>query len=176
MGLETAALSALGLASTGATGVLYASPFIASLPSISTVVGALSAGMGLFSGISSMGEAEEQSAMAEASATLAGKESARQAVLLANKEKEKNDATVRKQKLAYLASGVTLEGSPLLVMENTRQKGIENVNEILESGASASTTAETEGRIKSKQLLASGRSSLLKGLTGSASWLSKMAA
>lgn len=45
------------------------------------------------------------------------------------------------QKMLYLKSGVTLEGSPLLVMEETRAKGAENAKNIRDSAASRANLA-----------------------------------
>ncbi len=171
-GLEI--LTTMGLATTGATGVLYASPLIAALPSMATVssimggVGALSSVMG---GMQQQTAANDQSEQVLASATMAGRESARQAASQAGREKESSERTRRAQKLTYLSSGVSLDGSPLMMMEKTRQTGLDNVDEILSSGASASTSALAEGRIKAQSLKSQGRQAFMSGISSGVSSL-----
>lgn len=165
MGPELLVMS--GLASTGATGMLYASPLIAALPSMGTVsalMGGLSALSGVMGGMQQQTAAKNQSEQVMASATMAGRESARQAVAEATRTKADADKTRKAQKLAYLSSGVSLDGSPLLMMEKTRQTGIANVDEILASGASASTSALAEGRIKADSLKTSGRQAFMSSI------------
>ena len=43
--------------------------------------------------------------------------------------------------MLFLKSGVMLEGSPLLVMEETRRKGEENAKNVRESGAARANLA-----------------------------------
>ena len=73
------------------------------------------------------------------------------------------------QMLARHKSGVSLEGSPLLVMEGTRARGQENVEEVLRAGGAATGAAITEGRIRAANAKAAGRESFMQGLTGAAS-------
>ena len=103
-----------------------------------------------------------------------GKEIARQTAREANAEQQETDQTLRRQKLAYLASGVTLQGSPLLIMEETRRKGQENIDEIMASGSSGASAAIMEGRQQASNTKASGRRDLVNGLTGAASTLGKL--
>jgi len=178
MGVETALLAA-GLASTGPTGILFASPAIATfasaVPTIGSILGGISTISSFMGGMESNQAAEQQAEYAKAQAAMQGKESARQAVSAASVEKERYEDVVRRQKLAYMASGVSLEGSPLLVMESTRQKGMSNVDEILEAGAAGRTAAEFEGRIVSSKLKTAGRQEFMKGISTGVSGLTTMA-
>ena len=135
---------------------------------VGTVMGAVGAMGSLIGGIQSMGAGGDQSAAALAGADLRGKEIARQASARAVQEKSRYKDVTRRQKLAYMKSGVTLEGSPLLVMEETRMMGEANVDEILSAGASGVSTALIEGEQKASQYEAQGRQALVGGITNSA--------
>lgn len=138
--------------------------------------GAISTGLGVLSGVSSVfgglqgySAGQEQASLAVSQANLAGQEQARLSFKEAQAEKERSSEAERRQKLAYLASGVSLEGSPLLILEETRRKGSENVDEILRSGAAGASASAIEGRIAAKQYKTSGRDALMKGILGALS-------
>lgn len=59
----------------------------------------------------------------------------------AREELNEADRTRKLQKMMYLRSGVDLEGSPLLVMEETRDKGAENAKNVRDSQAARSNLA-----------------------------------
>lgn len=59
----------------------------------------------------------------------------------AQAELEAADKARSKQKMLFLKSGVMLEGSPLLVMEETRQKGEENAKNVRDSAAARANLA-----------------------------------
>jgi hypothetical protein len=135
--------------------------------------GIISSGLSIFSGISSIAggaqsqsEGNYQSELAMQQAQARGVEQERVAQREARLTQEEALDTERRQKLAYMASGVTLEGSPLLVMEETRKKGQDNVNEILQSGRAASSASIAEGRIEATQLKSAGRQAFTSGITG----------
>ena len=83
-------------------------------------------------------------------------------------------STIERQKLAYLASGVTLEGSPLLMMEETRRRGAENVEEIQLAGAAGAAAQLEEGRATAQAAKTSGRAQLMSGITGAMGSASRM--
>ena len=68
----------------------------------------------------------------------------------------------QRQASTYLASGVTLEGTPVIVMEETRQQGQAEVDAILRRGAAQARLAE----MKAKQHKNAGRNSLISSLLG----------
>lgn len=125
-------------------------------------------GLQLFQGFQQMQAANEQAAAAETQARMQAAEAGRIAGLQAQQEAEAADTAERQQKLAFLKSGVELEGSPLLVMEETRQQGEENVQEILMGGAAASQSALFSGQTQAANLRAQGRSAFTSGLTSAA--------
>lgn len=148
-----------------------ATPIIGSLTA-GSALGAVGTGLSLFSGLSSImggyeaqAEAGYQSQLAIQQAEAAAAESERLAFKEAKAEQEASDEARRRQKVAYLASGVSLAGTPLLVMEETRQKGIENVNEILQGGQASKSATLTEGRLQAKQLKSTGRKAFSQGIT-----------
>ncbi len=71
----------------------------------------------------------------------------------------------RRQKLAFLKNGVTLEGSPLLVLDETIATGQEEVDAIMRRGtAQAKYYRESAAITRSK-----GRAALIGGIGGAAS-------
>jgi hypothetical protein len=139
---------------------------------LETVIGAfsaLSAVTSAVSGIQGMKEGNKQASLALEQANARGIEQERVAQREARLVQEDALNTERRQKLAYLGSGVTLEGSPLLVMEETRRKGLDNVNEVLMAGSAAANAARLEGRVVASQAKSAGRQSFVSGLTGAAS-------
>lgn len=129
---------------------------------------AVSAVSSLVGGMQSQSESNVQSELALQQASARGVEAERAAQREAKFVQEDALATERKQKLAYLASGVTLEGSPLLIMEETRRKGQENVDEILLSGKAEKNAALLEGRVTASQAKSAGRQAFTSGLIGAA--------
>lgn len=122
------------------------------------------AGMSIMGGIQANKEAKSQANMALAQSAQAGVEQERQSWAQARQVQEEAKDTERKQKLAYLASGVSLSGSPLLMMEATRQKGIQNVNEVMTGGKAASNAAMTEGRMTAVKARSMGRQAFISGI------------
>lgn len=152
---------------------------LAALPSAATV-GSIASGIGtaasvlggiqsLSGGMSAKKESKQQANLATFQAQQQGAEAARMAQREASLVAEEAESTRRAQKVAYLKSGVSLEGSPLLVMEGTRARGQENVEEVLRAGGAATGAAITEGRIRAANAKAAGRESFMQGLTGAAS-------
>lgn len=119
----------------------------------------------LVGGVQSLISGNEQSDLAKTQAALAAAEQDRVSAREARLEGERVDEVLRRQKIAYLKSGVTLEGSPLLVMEETRRRGQDNIDEILRSGSASSSATLQEGRLRSKQLRGTGRSAFIGGIT-----------
>lgn len=66
------------------------------------------------------------------------------------------------QKLAFLKNGVTLEGSPLLALDETYALGQEEVNAISKSGQAQASAYWREAQIAKKQ----GRAAMIGGIAG----------
>lgn len=69
------------------------------------------------------------------------------------------------QKSAFLKNGVTLDGSPLLVLDDTYSSGQEEVNAIVRSGSARAQLL----REKADQTRSEGRSQLIGGISSAAS-------
>lgn len=158
MGIETALISA-GMSAAAAA-------------KTAAVAGTIGKGLSLVSGVSSIvggfqakGQAERQAAQMSAQASEAAVERERLAAREARFEQENITELQRRQKLSYLASGVTLEGSPLLAIEETRRRGADNIQEILSGGKAASKATLSEGRLKAQQIKSQGRTDFVSGLT-----------
>lgn len=154
MGIESALLAAgmgAGTASTVATGLSIFS-------GLSSIVG----------GMQQSAEAKRQANYAQGTAMAQATEQARVSALQAGAERKEAESYRRQQKLAYLKSGVSLEGSPLLMLESTRLRGQKNVNEIISAGGAGAASAITEGRMRAQNYKASGRQAFMSGLTNAA--------
>ena len=163
MGLETALVS-LGVGAETA----------ASIGSFSTIFSGLSAASSLFGGVSANREAGRQAATAQAEANLRAEETARAGAREAQFVGMEAESVRLRQKLAYLKSGVDLEGSPLLMMEATRRNGLDNVEEVLRSSSSTAGAQIQEGRAKATALKSSGRQAFMSGISGAGTALSRV--
>ncbi len=90
----------------------------------------------VMSGVSGIAQYSQQK-KADKAAKQAGDEQARlmeqDAKRAAQEELAIADDARKTQRMAFLKSGVDLEGSPLLVMEETRAKGAENAKNLIEA-------------------------------------------
>ncbi len=169
MGIEAALL---GAAATSATGTAAATAATAGLFgsagafSLGTTLGTLGTGLSLFSGLQSMGAGNQQSKQAIEQSKAQAAEIARVSTREAYQEQQNAESVRRQQKLAYLTSGVSLSGSPLLIMEQTRSKGAANAAEIMRSGEASSTAQMQEGRVQASKLKTSGRNEFVSSITG----------
>lgn len=161
MGIETALIAAGMSASTAGT--------------IGTGLSILSAGSSILGGLQGLMAGNQQADAARATAEMQAREQVRVTAREAEMERQQVEDTVRRQKLAYMASGVSLEGSPLLVMEETRRRGAENINEIVQGGAYGAASARTEGRIRAQQAKSAGRREFISGIQGAGTALSRLA-
>jgi hypothetical protein len=131
------------------------------------LLGAVAAATAL-GGVQGKREADKQARLAEQQAADTAAETRRITARESELEQRDIDKTADRQKLAFLKSGVSLEGSPLLKLEETRRLGAENIEEIEKSGEAQANAQITEGRVAANQLKASGRQSLISGITGGA--------
>lgn len=134
---------------------------------------AILTGLSVVQGVSSLMQGSQQSAAykqqgenAIATATMAAKENARVSFKESQVEAENAKQAERRQKLSYLASGVSLEGSPLLIMEETRRKGAENVDEILRASDASSGAMMMDAYNTKNALNLKGRDAFMSGVGG----------
>ena len=100
-------------------------------------------------------------------AELAFEEAKREAQLTAN-DRRKFLAT---QKLAFIKNGVSLEGSPLLVLEDTRAQSQEEVNSIIKRGGAQYRLGMTQAAMTQQR----GRAALTQGYIGAAGTMASAA-
>ena len=174
MGIETALFGAAagsaaagGATAAATTGLLGAGGAFG----LGTTLGTLGTGLGVLSGVSSIVGGAQSNAAGAQQAELAAQqaesraiEEERIAAREAKIEQREGEDLARRQKVAFLASGVELSGSPLLVMEETRRRSSENVDEILRSGESASSATRAEGRVQASGLKQTGRQAFISGV------------
>lgn len=159
---------------TSASLAALGSSAMAALPTAGSIFSGISAASSLFGGVSAKNESARQAATAQAEANLRAEETARAGVREAEAVGMEAESVRRRQKLAYLKSGVELEGSPLMMMEATRRAGLNNVEEVLRSSSSAAGAQIQEGRSRARALKASGRQSFMSGITGAGTALARM--
>lgn len=125
---------------------------------VSTLTGA--AGQ-IYSGYSADKASKKQSGLIMDQARLTQEE--------ARLEAERRATEVRRfekrQRVAFLKSGVTLEGSPLLILEETLFEGQKEVDAIVKSGNTRATFLEREAQITRSE----GRAQLIGGILGGVS-------
>lgn len=126
------------------------------------------------SGADAYAESKRQARLAEFQANQQAAESARQGQIQADQLSREAESTLRAQKVAYLKSGVSLEGSPLLVMEGTRIAGQQNAAEAMAAGSASAGAAYTEGRVRAQQLKSSGRQAFVQGIGNAAGLFSRV--
>lgn len=147
---------------------------MAAMTALIAAAAVASAGASIYGGIEGKKAGDQQAALALAQANAAAAETKRvtdkTAANTAKEAKQYED----QQKLAYLKSGVTLEGSPLLVMEETRRLGADNVAEVKAAGAAQASAQLAEGRTTAQTAKAAGRQAMVQGITGGASALSRL--
>ncbi len=138
------------------------------------VASVASAGAQILGGLESRRESKVQAQLAREDAAKRAAETERVTTREAELERRNIKDVTERQRLAYLASGVTLEGSPLLKLEETRRLGAENIEEIERSGEARAGAEIGEGRVVARQAESRGRQQLLQGLVGGAGSLSRL--
>jgi hypothetical protein len=138
------------------------------MTALAAAAATVAAGASIYGGMEGRKAAKEQEGLAREQSAAGAAEIMRQTGRTVDLENRNITQTVQQQELGYLASGVTLEGSPLLMMEETRRLGAENIEEIKKAGAAGSTARIAEGEATAKAAKASGRAALIGGITGAA--------
>lgn len=126
---------------------------------------AASVGSSVFGGISANKSAQEEAALQRRQGDIALAE----ANSNATNEAYNQTQFVQKQRLAFLANGVSLEGSPLKVLEASRSYGQQQVNSILDQGAASYDLAQRGAKITQNK----GRAALISGLFDAVSGIGK---
>lgn len=173
MGIEAALL---GTAATAATSTTAATAATAGLIGTggtlfgisgltgSALLGGLGAASSLMSGYQSLkaSKVQQENAISQTKAQI--QENARVSVKQANAERKAADITARQQKLAYLSSGVSLSGSPLLVLAETRSRGESNAKEILAANTASTKAIGSQTDTTLSNLSSSGRRAFIGAL------------
>ena len=79
---------------------------------------------------------------------------------------------LKRQKLAFLKNGVTLEGSPLLVLQETEEESQKEVDALVRRGSALGFLGRSRARITRRK----GRAALVRGFGGAASTASRAGA
>ena len=121
----------------------------------------LSIGAQVFSGIQASKAAKREASFQRQQATLAQQESE----IEAERVELENRKFKKRQKIAFLKSGVTLLGSPLLVLDETERESQKQVQSILRRGTAQFRLGLQRADITRRR----GRAALIGGIAGAAS-------
>ena len=129
---------------------------------LATAVGAVGS---IYSGISGMQASNQEASLQRQQ----GDEAVREAQINAANEAHNQTQAVQRQRLAFLANGVSLEGSPSMVLASSKAYGQSQVDEILRQGSAKAALSYGEAQITQNK----GRTALIAGLLQGAGGLSK---
>lgn len=132
-------------------------PALAALAVIGTVVGAAGS---IYGGIQADKSAKQEASLQREQGDIALQE----AQVNASNEAYNQTQAVQRQRLAFLSNGVSLEGSPSMVLEQSKQYGQQQVDSILRQGAARKTLADRSATITENK----GRSALVGGYMSAA--------
>lgn len=118
---------------------------------VGIVVAALAVGTGVYTAVAAENEADSQARHAK-----------NEAENRANAARRQYEKLRKQQKVAFLNSGVSLEGSPLLVLEATREEGVLAANDVVGQGSNTAKDLNRQGRSAFIGNLASGIGSGVK--------------
>lgn len=121
---------------------------------------ALSVGSQIFGGFAEKDAADDQAALLEEQARIEREEAAAEA----DRKGEERRKFIAKQKVAFLANGIGLAGTPLVVLEDTYNQFEQEIQSIKKSGSAKAGLLEKEAKIKKK----SGKAKLIGGVLGGA--------
>lgn len=129
---------------------------------IATIIGvAISA----YAGYSSYQQGQEQKKQYEEQAQLQRDENNR----AAEQEVEARKRLMARQRMAYLANGVTISGTPIVVGEDTFGEYQKEIDALRSSGAAKATLLQNQGQLAFN----SGRAQLISSIGGSTSTMLK---
>jgi hypothetical protein len=121
----------------------------------------LSVGAQVFSGISQKKEADDRAEIIQDQARIEREETEAEV----GRRTEERNRFIAKQKVAFLASGVGLAGTPLIVLEDTFKQFNTEISAIKRTGAAKAGLLEKEAGITKK----SGKAALISGVLGAGS-------
>jgi hypothetical protein len=114
------------------------------------------AGASIYSGLSANSAARQEAALERQQGNIAMSE----AQVNAKNEAFNQTQAVQNQRVAFLANGVTLEGSPAMVLEQSKEYGQSQVDAILRQGAAKKALSDAEATITQNK----GRAALIGGI------------
>ena len=135
---------------------------------VMAVVGAVAGAAGsIYGGISANKSAQQEAALQREQGDIALKE----AGINATNEARNQTRTVQTQRIAYLANGVSLEGSPATVLADSKAYGQQQVDSILSRGVAQQKLATASAGITENK----GRAALIGGYLSAAGSLGSAA-
>lgn len=119
----------------------------------SNTLGYLSMGLQAASGVAQYLQQRKADAAAQAAAEMQAQLTLKDAATAALNEKQQADAFAKMQRMLFLKSGVTLDGSPLLAMEETRTKGATNAKNIIDQAKAKAKIYRAQGAVSRASLV-----------------------
>ena len=134
------------------------------LTALAVTAAVASAGAQVYSGFAANQAYKDEAGLQREQAALARQES----IVSAQDTAAERTKLLRRQQLAFTKSGVTLEGSPLLVLDETKVQSQKEVNAILRRGEAQYRLGQRSADITRNK----GRAALIGGFTGAVGTLS----
>lgn len=129
------------------------------ITTLAITAGVIGAGSSIYGGVSANSASKQEAKLQEQQGQLAYEESQ----TAATDEAFNQNQQVGRQKLAFLSNGVSLEGSPAMVLAESKKYGQSRVDSILRRGTAQYNLAQSEAQITRNK----GRTALIGGiLTG----------
>ena len=138
------------------------------MPAFASIASLASVGGSLYSGFAANQAATQEAALQKSQGDIALKE----ANINATNEAYNETQLVGRQQVAFLANGVSLEGSPSLVLAQSKAYGQQQVDAILQQGQARYSLAQEGADIT----VAKGRAALVSGGMNALGGLSRLGA
>jgi hypothetical protein len=122
---------------------------------------ALSAGGSIYSGISANQSAKEQAGQLDRQAALAQEE----ARIEADRQSDERRRFIADQKMAYVANGIGISGTPLVTFENSYNEYQKEIDATIRAGDANADYLRSEAKVTRRN----GRAALIGGVTQAAS-------
>lgn len=119
---------------------------------------ALSVGAQIFSGVSQKKAADDSASLIQEQARIEREETGDEV----ERRTEERNSFIAKQKVAFLANGIGLAGTPLVVLEGSFTQFNKEIASVKKSGAAKANLLDREAEIKKK----SGKAALIGGVLG----------
>jgi len=128
---------------------------------VASATAALSVGSQIYSGVSQKNAADDSASLLQEQARIEREETGAEV----ERRSEERNKFIARQKVAFLANGVGLAGTPLIVLEDSFNQFNTEIASVKRAGAARAGLLDREAKIKKK----SGRAAMIGGVIGAGS-------